>query len=503
MYEITLLYSVACGGLLCILALRRPVYHFTQTYCPPAFRPFYAIGRAVSAYLIYPTVAHGGKSFDRWSRRDVLLLLVYIGATISCIVLPLSGINQIILRSGTLSVVNFIFCYAGPYLGFLADVLGLSLRSCRRLHGTVGTLAVGLAAFHAATGGVAKGRLDLHSPKDVFALVSILCLCAQVIPLALRSFSYEAALRIHQMFAVAFAYGLWRHVSSTKLFPRLYLYVGGALFLTISLCWAASVSYRNRSGLSTAQISYDNGAIKVTLHLSKPLKLKAGQYINLWIPSAGLGSAAQTHPFTVISWSDKPQKHLDLFIEPRGGLTKHLAALSEQGPTSRRAMLSGPHGKQLPIYSYENVVMLATGFGIAAHLPYLRKLIHDQNSRATSTRRIHLVWQIERRDVGIAAQKLLNEALDEDKLDGEYNLHMSIFIKSENINEVKFGDRATAYPGEIPLADIVLSEVRERRPGSRTIISVAAKGAIRDALNDLLWQNRHSNMDIVYTDYQP
>lgn len=171
MYEITFLYSMACCGLLSILALRRPVYHFAQAYCPLALRPFYAIERAVSSYLVYPTVAHGGKSFDRWSRRDVLLLLAYIGATISCIVLPLSGINQIILRSGTLAVVNVIFCYAGPYLGFLADVLGLSLRSCRRLHGTVGTLAVGLAALHAAAGGAAKGRLDLHSPKDVFGLM--------------------------------------------------------------------------------------------------------------------------------------------------------------------------------------------------------------------------------------------------------------------------------------------------------------------------------------------
>ncbi|KZZ86750.1 Ferric reductase, NAD binding protein [Beauveria brongniartii RCEF 3172] len=147
--------------------------------------------------------------------------------------------------------------------------------------------------------------------------------------------------------------------------------------------------------------------------------------------------------------------------------------------------------------------MLATGFGIAAHLPYLRKLIHNQNGRATSTRRIHLVWQIERRDVGIAAQKLLNEALDEDKLDGEYNLRISIYIKSENINEVKFGDRATAYCGEIPLADIVSSELRERRPESRTVISVSAKVAMRDALNDLLWQNRRSNIDIMYPAYQP
>ncbi|KAM0665675.1 hypothetical protein ACQRIU_005936 [Beauveria bassiana] len=84
----------------------------------------------------------------------------------------------------------------------------------------------------------------------------------------------------------------------------------------------------------------------------------------------------------MISWSEKPQKHFDLFIEPRGGFTQNLFALSYHGPTTRRAMFSGPHGKKLPVHSYENVVMLATGFGIAAHLPYLRKLIHARLQRA-------------------------------------------------------------------------------------------------------------------------
>ncbi|KAF1733552.1 Ferric/cupric reductase transmembrane component 2 [Beauveria bassiana] len=493
MYEITLLYSVVCGALLCLLALRLPVYRFTQAYCPLALKnmllPVDTMGRVVADYFVYPTVVRGGKCLDRWSRSDILLLLAYVGVTISCIVAPHPSMDQAFLRSGTLSVVNFIFCFAGPYLGLLADILGLSLRSCRRLHASAGAIAVALAVFHAAAAGTAKGRLDLHTPKDVFALVSILCLCAQVIPLALRSVSYEAALRIHQLLSFAFVYGLWRHASSADLFPRLYLYIGGALFSTTSIFWLANISYRNRSGLSTARITYDNGAIKISLQLSRPLKVKAGQYIGLWVPWASPGSAAQTHPFTVISWSEKPQKHLDLFIEPRGGFTKNLFALSEHGPTTRRAMFSGPHGKQLPVHSYENVVMLATGFGIAAHLPYLRKLIHNQNGRATSTRRIHL--------------KLLNEALDEDKLDGEYNLRISIYIKSENINEVRFGDRATAYSGEIPLADIVSSELRERRPESRTVISVSAKVAMRDALNDLLWQNRRSNIDIMYPAYQP
>lgn len=39
--------------------------------------------------------------------------------------------------------------------------------------------------------------------------------------------------------------------------------------------------------------------------------------------------------------------------------------------------------------------MVASGFGIAAHLPYLKKLIYSYNTRAVRARRIHLVWQIE------------------------------------------------------------------------------------------------------------
>jgi hypothetical protein len=68
--------------------------------------------------------------------------------------------------------------------------------------------------------------------------------------------------------------------------------------------------------------------------------------------------------------------------------------LSDYGPTTSIVLFSGPYGKQAPIHEYENIVMMATGFGIAAHLPYLKKLIHDHHSYKTSIRRIHLIWQM-------------------------------------------------------------------------------------------------------------
>ena len=57
-------------------------------------------------------------------------------------------------------------------------------------------------------------------------------------------------------------------------------------------------------------------------------------------------------------------------------------------------MFTGPHGRSAPVQKYENVLMIASDVGIAAHLPYLDRLIHGYNARNVRTRRIHLVWQI-------------------------------------------------------------------------------------------------------------
>ncbi|KAK2589597.1 hypothetical protein QQS21_012728 [Conoideocrella luteorostrata] len=145
--------------------------------------------------------------------------------------------------------------------------------------------------------------------------------------------------------------------------------------------------------------------------------------------------------------------------------------------------------------------MLATGFGIAAHLPYLQKLIHNHHSHKSPIRRIHLIWQM--KQLGIAAQQLLNEALAEDKLDGDYILRISMYSESEDIYETSFGSRSTVYRGKIPLRTILQTELAERRPKSRTVMSVSANGAFQDELIALMREFPRSNIDLAHTEYQP
>jgi NAD(P)H-flavin reductase len=141
-----------------------------------------------------------------------------------------------------------------------------------------------------------------------------------------------------------------------------------------------------------------DGAIVMKIHLQRPLRVKTGQSVSLWIPKMGFW---QTHPFVITSWSDQPLTLLELLIQPRQGLTKALLleglARTDQEDhqnTNRIVLFGGPSGRSIPIGDYEVVLLVASGFGIAAQLPYVKELLHGYNARRIHTRRIHLVWQL-------------------------------------------------------------------------------------------------------------
>lgn len=44
---------------------------------------------------------------------------------------------------------------------------------------------------------------------------------------------------------------------------------------------------------------------------------------------------------------------------------------------------------------YESVMLVASGFSIAAAILYLKKLVYSYNTLASRMRRVHLVWEVE------------------------------------------------------------------------------------------------------------
>lgn len=193
------------------------------------------------------------------------------------------------------------------------------------------------------------------------------------------------------------AYSIWRHLASQPPIPRIYIYISAVLFLSTFLFQCGFIIWRNKAagrGCPQASMSHINDIAKVSLTLSRPLEVKAGQHIGLWMP-LDFWSLWQSHPFVVTSWSEGPQSTLDLFIEPRRGFTQKLLQYSKSNHSPCLALFSGPHGTSAPVGDYETVLMVASGFGIAAQLPYLKQLIYGYNACKTRTRRVHLVWQLE------------------------------------------------------------------------------------------------------------
>lgn len=62
--------------------------------------------------------------------------------------------------------------------------------------------------------------------------------------------------------------------------------------------------------------------------------------------------------------------NLDLLVEPRRGLTQEFLNHARMGKGATLALFSGPHSVTAPVERYDNVLMIASGFGLVTQLPY-------------------------------------------------------------------------------------------------------------------------------------
>lgn len=227
-----------------------------------------------------------------------------------------------------------------------------------------------------------------------------------------RKMAYEIFIRTHQVLTGLYVYGVLEHLPKDSHFSRLCVYVAIGIFGSTTLLQLIIFLYRNgfftRRGSPRAVLSYSQGhknsaergdtIIGIRVVLPRSVKVKPGQYINVWMPTVSLWSWAQTHPFIVTSWSRGKQDTLDLLVKPRQGLSakllRHLRRI-EQGSVSFSAFFTGPHGISECVMAYESALVVASGIGIAAVIPYVKEMIYGYNTCTSQIRRLHLVWQIE------------------------------------------------------------------------------------------------------------
>lgn len=234
---------------------------------------------------------------------------------------------------------------------------------------------------------------------------------------------YEVFLRTHQGCAIFTLYSIWRHVHTS--YTKYWVYLLAIIFMTTATLQVSRMLFRNISGRqkTTRCVSElcGNDIVRITVLLPRPWVVRAGESISLNIPGLGFRYIFQSHPFSIAWWDEDTVGRIhsiSLLIRARSGFTKKLIKYS---PMERRAWIDGPFGPSnvssigpLGVEDYSHVFMVTTGIGIAAQLPYIKQLLAQTYKGRTRTRKISLVWQLQREGDWEGARDWLQSLVEQD-----------------------------------------------------------------------------------------
>jgi hypothetical protein len=161
--ESSQIYVIVVGGIFGILLFINClplIAHFVRYTTP-----------LVSKYLIYRNVLYRHRFVGPWSRAGVFVQLLYITGNICCLKFWNTSTSQAGLQAGTLAVINLIPAFAGPHLSTLADLLGVSLGTFRKIHRSVGLMVAALTMFHVLVMVARRSSFPLNLPQNLFAVI--------------------------------------------------------------------------------------------------------------------------------------------------------------------------------------------------------------------------------------------------------------------------------------------------------------------------------------------
>jgi hypothetical protein len=164
--DIILGYAIALGGVLLIPVLINILpWLLYLTFSTPSF-----VQQALR-YLKYPYLVRRHRFVGPWTCADIIIQLVYIAGNSFCLGFRVSNIAKAGVRAGNLSLINMIPLFLGPHLGFLADILGISLSTFQLIHRSARMMSCSLVLFHLLTMLVSNTSFPLRGIVNLSAVV--------------------------------------------------------------------------------------------------------------------------------------------------------------------------------------------------------------------------------------------------------------------------------------------------------------------------------------------
>lgn len=216
--------------------------------------------------------------------------------------------------------------------------------------------------------------------------------------------------------AFVVALSLLKHLSVSKSSSSIFSLVSISLWLVNAFMRLSRIVYRNfggwphhyKSGQGTITHFVrgtgqdDVTALRMIVHMHRPIQVRPGQYFYLFLSDMGVRQRFQSHPY-VVSWWDFPMaaRTLSFLIQPQTGISADLISRK----SISRVIIDGPYGKDLELESYETVILIARGIGIAGIMPHIRhmtdrRMLPNENwatkyRRGLITRKIDVYWVLD------------------------------------------------------------------------------------------------------------
>jgi NAD(P)H-flavin reductase len=144
-----------------------------------------------------------------------------------------------------------------------------------------------------------------------------------------------------------------------------------------------------------AEVRLEGQCIQVDLISYGPLEVAPGQFLSLYIPSLGFVSKFQTRSF-MVSWQAK--NITTVLVEPKRNFSRRLKLLVGSKKACH-AWIAGPYGNPPGYGTFEAIIFVANGIGIAAHIFAMKDLLAKYRQRQVMTRSIHIYWWMDDKSV--------------------------------------------------------------------------------------------------------
>ncbi|THC92163.1 hypothetical protein EYZ11_008378 [Aspergillus tanneri] len=154
---------------------------------------------------------------------------------------------------------------------------------------------------------------------------------------------------MHYFLAMVALVAIWRHVRLQKVFAQIYMVVGSSILIGTTLLHWIMLLVRN-----------------VTVHR--------------------FGSRAQVYR----AWWEVNEQgkatSISLLVQKRDGFTQ---SLMDHQAKEFLTWFDGPYGEPVDLSSYNNILLVASGMGIAAQVPYIRELLNHR------PKYIFVAWELD------------------------------------------------------------------------------------------------------------